>query len=225
MQTTPHGIITHSPPLTPALTITHHSPSPHHSLPLTPLPPPLSTTHRAFETLKTMQKKGVEPDGTSYAHVLRACVGARVPTQADKAVKMMRQAGLVPDVRIYSMLLSAYGKAGRLRASLAVLKQMRLEGVKPNGHVYAGLMEVSASTAQHTHTSHLSLTAHLSLPPTHTHAGMRRREPARRRAGHLQADDESGHSTRRRHLYSPTPRRAHSPRARAEPRVGFRPEL
>ena len=187
MQTTPHGIITHSPPaLTPALTITPSisTPLPSLSSHTTPSPPSLSTTHRAFETLKTMQKKGVAPDGTSYAHVLRACVGARVPTQADKAVKMMRQAGLVPDVRIYSMLLSAYGKAGRLRASLAVLKQMRLEGVKPNGHVYAGLMEVSAAQHRTAHTPHTfpSQLTSPSHPHPHTrrHASSRASPPSRR---------------------------------------------
>lgn len=105
--------------------------------------------YQSFDFLVRMQReRGVQPDATSFAHVLRACVGARVPKQAAQAVSLMRKAGLQPDVRIYSMLLSTYGKAGRLTASLAVLKQMRKEGVKPNGHVYAGLMEACVVARQ-----------------------------------------------------------------------------
>ena len=95
----------------------------------------------AFDTLASFKAQGVDPDATSYVHVLRACVGARAATPAGDAVRMMRSDGYLPDVRVYAMLLSAYAKAGRLRASLKVLTQMREEGVRPNGHVYAGLME------------------------------------------------------------------------------------
>ena len=50
--------------------------------------------YSAFDFLLRMQSKGVQPDATSFAHVLRACVGARVPSQAARAVTLMREAGI-----------------------------------------------------------------------------------------------------------------------------------
>lgn len=103
---------------------------------------------RAFALLKAWIAAGVQADKMSYVHLLRACVNARVPTQAASAMKMMQEAKLQPDVRAYSMLLTAYSKAGMLRASLATLQAMRSEGVRPNGHIYAGLMETCLIAGQ-----------------------------------------------------------------------------
>ena len=48
---------------------------------------------RAFELIRSWTARGVSPDATSYAHLMRACVGARVPGRATAALQSMRDAG------------------------------------------------------------------------------------------------------------------------------------
>merc|ERR1719331_1393579 len=61
---------------------------------------------RALELLEDWTAEGIEADEGCYAHVIRACVGARVPGRAREAEKLMRKAGLTPNLRIYSMLVT-----------------------------------------------------------------------------------------------------------------------
>jgi pentatricopeptide repeat protein len=104
---------------------------------------------RALALLKRHRSgQGVRPDADSYVHVLRACVGARVPSKAALVVRLMRRARLPISVQVYSMLLSAYAKAGRLRPSLATLRVMRAEGVRPNRFVYGSLIEACVVARQ-----------------------------------------------------------------------------
>ena len=96
----------------------------------------------AFSLLERLRDEhGVVPDALSYSLLIRACVRAQLPDEAQNALALMRDAGLTPDVRAYSAVLSAHGRAGRLRDALRLLRQMQAEGVAPNAYSFAALME------------------------------------------------------------------------------------
>ncbi|KAI3887140.1 hypothetical protein MKW92_004575 [Papaver armeniacum] len=87
---------------------------------------------KAENLLDEMQKRGVQPDETSYSIILHVYSRARKPDLSLDKLSSMKQKGIFPTVATYTSVIKCLCSCGRLEDAEEILNEMVASGVSPS---------------------------------------------------------------------------------------------
>eukprot|EP00761_Pharyngomonas_kirbyi_P008473 gb/GECH01008484.1/.p1 GENE.gb/GECH01008484.1/~~gb/GECH01008484.1/.p1 ORF type:complete len:592 (+),score=157.34 gb/GECH01008484.1/:1-1776(+) len=96
----------------------------------------------AFQSFKTMEEWGIEPDTHTYTALISACAVCKDAERAKEvAIQMKKESELKPNIWTYAALLNAYVNSGDSIAALRLLKLMERRGPKPDQVAYSTVIK------------------------------------------------------------------------------------
>lgn len=96
----------------------------------------------AFELIKTMRERGLEPDAVMFNMAFSiSCVGGKHLDLAEEMLRMFKVSDGIVDVITYNTLIKGYVQAGRIREAFDVLKDMGTSGASPSVVTYGTLLD------------------------------------------------------------------------------------
>jgi pentatricopeptide repeat protein len=96
----------------------------------------------AYELMKTMRERGLEPDAVMFNMAFAiSCVAGKHLDLAEEMLRMFKGNAGIVDVITYNTLMKGYVQAGRIREAFDVLKDMETSGSPPSVVTYGTLLD------------------------------------------------------------------------------------